>query len=76
MIIFFFGYHDALKMLCSKMTSFPPSEGVSEIPFGLICSRSLWIIVMLREHINPLLTTSSFKLVLFSKVASFLFFCI
>ena len=28
-------------MLCSKMTSFLSSEGVSEITFGSICSRSL-----------------------------------
>jgi hypothetical protein len=42
---FFFGYHDALKIygwhqspkLCTKMTRFPPSEGVSEITFGSIC---------------------------------------
>ena len=30
-------------VLCSKMTSFPPSEGVSKITFGSICSRSLWL---------------------------------
>jgi hypothetical protein len=31
-------YHDALYTV---MTSYPPSEGVSEIPCGSICSRSL-----------------------------------
>ena len=37
-----FGYHDALKiygapkLCCSKMTSFQPSEGVSEITLGSI----------------------------------------
>ena len=34
--------HQSYVLLCSKMTSFPPSEGVSEIIFGSICSRSLW----------------------------------
>ena len=29
-------------LYCSKMTSFQPSEGVSEIIFGSIGSRSLW----------------------------------
>ena len=42
--IFFFGYHDALKiyaghqsyvLLCSKITSFQPSEGVCGITFWL-----------------------------------------
>jgi hypothetical protein len=35
--------HQSYVLLCSKMTSFPPSEGVSEITFGSICSRSLWL---------------------------------
>ena len=34
--------HQSYVLLCSKMTSFPPSEGVSEITFDSICSRSLW----------------------------------
>ena len=38
--------HDALKTYealksCSLIISFPPSEGVSKITFGSICSRSL-----------------------------------
>jgi hypothetical protein len=44
-----FGYHDALKIygvpklctVCSKMTSFPPTEWVSETTFGSICSSFL-----------------------------------
>ena len=31
--------HQRYVLLCSKMTSFPPSEGVSKITFGSICSR-------------------------------------
>ena len=31
---------------CSKMTSYPPSEGLSEITFGSICSRSLCSILV------------------------------
>ena len=35
---YFFVYHDyqSYVLLCSKMTSFPPSEGVSKITFGSI----------------------------------------
>ena len=36
--------HQSYVLLCSKMTSFPPSEGVTEITFGSICSRSLCLI--------------------------------
>ena len=34
-------------MYCYVVKYFPPSEGVSEITFGSICSRSLWIGVSL-----------------------------
>ena len=32
-------------LLCSKTTSFPPSNGVSKFTFGAIFSRSLWLIL-------------------------------
>ena len=35
--------HQSYVLLFGKMTSFPPSEWVSEINFGSICSRSLWL---------------------------------
>ena len=43
--------HQSYVLLCSKITSFPPSEGVSEITFGSICSRSLWPIPIKQEGV-------------------------
>jgi hypothetical protein len=41
--------HQSYVLLCSKMTSFLPSEGVSEITFGSISSRTLCGITLLLE---------------------------
>ena len=46
--------HQSYVLLCSKMTSFPPSEGVSEITFGSICSRSLWIRIQTLKAVNEM----------------------
>ena len=54
-------FHISLKiygapklLLCSKITNFPPSEGVSEITFDSICSRSLGIVINCVLGIAPL----------------------
>ena len=36
--------HQSYVLFCSKMISFPRSEGVSKITFGSICSRYLWLV--------------------------------
>ena len=62
-------WHQCYILLCSKMTSFLPSEGISEITFGSIqsrppwlmhryldkiCSRSLWLMPMsVKQTLSP-----------------------
>ena len=66
-------WHTKVKyvLLCSKMTSFPPSEWVSKITFGSICSRSLWLVQW-----NCCLTTGTTTIRLSSREPFFHLFCI
>ena len=38
--------HQSYVLLCSEITNFLPSEGVSEITFGSIQSRPPWIVII------------------------------
>ena len=57
--------HQSYVQLCSKMTSFLPSEGVSKITFGSICSRSLWLSSIRFNQWGVFLNIGKFDIVIF-----------